>query len=209
MTELVQRYRAADRVNHWIVAACFVLLTLSGLAFFHPAFFFLSFVLGGPVWSRILHPFVGIVLVLFFAGLSLRFWKENLIKPVDVQWLKRLGEVINNAEGPHHLPIGKYNAGQKLMFWAMAIAIVFLLASGIPIWRAYFAGYFWIGFTRLAFVVHLLAAIGGILALIAHVYAAIWIKGTTRAMTRGTVTAAWAKHHHPAWYQQMTQKEKQ
>ena len=207
MTEFVQRYRAADRVNHWIVAACFLLLTFSGLAFFHPLFFPLSFVLGGPVWSRILHPFVGIVLVLFFAGLSLRFWKENLIRPVDIQWIKRIREVVNNEEGPHHLPVGKYNAGQKLMFWAMAIAIVVLLISGIPIWRAYFANYFWLGLTRFAFVVHMLAAIGGILALIAHVYSSIWIKGTTRAMTRGTVTAAWAQHHHPAWYRQMTHKD--
>ena len=207
MTALVQRYRAADRINHWVVAACFVLLTLSGLAFFHPLFFPLSFVLGGPVWSRILHPFIGIVLVLCFAGLALRFWRENLLKPVDIQWIKRIREVINNEEGPHHLPVGKYNAGQKLMFWAMAIAIVVLLISGIPIWRAYFAHFFWLGLTRFAFVVHMLAAIGGILALIAHVYSSIWIKGTTRAMTRGTVTAAWAQHHHPAWYRQMMHKD--
>jgi len=36
-----------------------------------------------------------------------------------------------------------------------------------------------------------------------HVYAAIWIKGTVRAMTRGTVSQGWAWKHHRAWFRQM------
>jgi formate dehydrogenase subunit gamma len=55
-------------------------------------------------------------------------------------------------------------------------------------------------------VVHALAAWIMILGIVVHVYAAIWVKGTIRAMTRGTVTEAWAKHHHRAWYRQMTGK---
>ena len=31
---LIQRYSRAERINHWIVAICFVLLAISGLAFF-------------------------------------------------------------------------------------------------------------------------------------------------------------------------------
>ena len=42
-----------------------------------------------------------------------------------------------------------------------------------------------------------------ILAIIIHIYSAIWVKGSIRAMTRGTVSAAWAKHHHPAWYKEI------
>jgi formate dehydrogenase subunit gamma len=33
------RYNASERANHWVVGICFILLALSGLAFFHPAFF--------------------------------------------------------------------------------------------------------------------------------------------------------------------------
>ena len=36
---LIQRYKRAERFNHWVVAGCFVLLAISGLAFFYPAFF--------------------------------------------------------------------------------------------------------------------------------------------------------------------------
>ena len=39
-----------------------------------------------------------------------------------------------------------------------------------------------------------------------HVYAAIWVKGTIRAMWYGTVTRAWAKQHHRGWYRQVTGK---
>lgn len=204
MNKFIERYETSDRVNHWIVAICFVLLSLSGLAFFHPSFFFLSSVMGGPVWSRILHPFLGILLFLTFVGLSLRVWKENTFKPVDIEWLKRIDEVINNGDGPDKLPIGKYNAGQKLMFWSMVGSVAFLLVSGVVIWRAYFAGFFPIPVLRFAFVIHMLAAVIGIVSLIVHVYAAIWVKGTIRAMTRGSVDAAWAKHHHPEWYREMT-----
>lgn len=207
MHKYVDRYVTSDRVNHWVVAMCFVVLSLSGLAFFHPSFFFLSSVLGGPVWSRILHPFLGILLFLTFVGLALRVWKENKFKAVDVEWLKRIDEVINNGDGPDKLPIGKYNAGQKLMFWSMVGSVTLLLITGIVIWRSYFAGFFPIVVVRLAFVIHMLAAVIGIISLIVHVYAAIWIKGTLRAMTRGNVDAAWAKHHHPEWYREMT-KEK-
>ncbi len=40
-----------------------------------------------------------------------------------------------------------------------------------------------------------------------HVYAAIWTRGTIRAMLYGTVTRAWAKQHHRGWYRQMTGKD--
>jgi formate dehydrogenase subunit gamma len=44
------------------------------------------------------------------------------------------------------------------------------------------------------------------MGIIVHVYAAIWVKGTLRAMTRGTVSEAWARHHHRGWYRQVTGK---
>jgi formate dehydrogenase subunit gamma len=38
---------------------CFLLLAISGLAFFYPAFFWLTGVFGTPQLARIVHPFVG------------------------------------------------------------------------------------------------------------------------------------------------------
>ena len=81
-----------------------------------------------------------------------------------------------------------------------------LLVSGLIAWRQYFAGYFPIPVVRLALLAHASAAVALIAGIIVHVYAAIWVKGTIRAMWYGTVTRAWAKQHHRAWYRQMTGK---
>ena len=52
---------------------------------------------------------------------------------------------------------------------------------------------------------HALAAFGLVLTVVVHAYAAIWVKGTVQAMTRGTVSAGWARHHHPLWYRDQMQ----
>jgi formate dehydrogenase subunit gamma len=91
---------------------------------------------------------------------------------------------------------------------AMASACVaVLLVSGLIAWRQYFAGYFPIPVVRLALLAHASAAVALIAGIIVHVYAALWVKGTIRAMVEGVVTHAWAKKHHPRWYREMTGKK--
>jgi len=201
--QLVTRYKPNERANHWIMAISFILLAASGLALFHPAFFFLSNLLGGGTWSRILHPFIGVVLVISFFALAARLWGENRITAADREWRKHLGDILcNKTEG---LPeIGKYNIGQKYLFWTLVLSILALLVSGIVIWQPWFTPAFPIRVVRLAALVHAVAGFIAIVAIIVHVYAAIWIKGSIRAMTRGTVTAAWARHHHPGWYKEVS-----
>ncbi|MGF6919625.1 cytochrome b subunit of formate dehydrogenase [Paraburkholderia sp. 40] len=41
-----------------------MLLALSGLALFHPSMFWLTALFGGGQWTRVLHPFVGVVMFL-------------------------------------------------------------------------------------------------------------------------------------------------
>jgi len=202
-TDLIERYEPSDRINHWLVAITFVLLALSGLALFHPAMFFLTSLFGGGPWTRILHPFIGLVMFVAFAGLALRFWRHNILDKNDEQWLKQWQDVINNREDK--LPeAGRYNAGQKLLFWVMVLCLVVLLATGIVIWQPYFAPKFNITAVRIAVLLHALAAFALMLGIIVHIYAAIWVKGSVRAMMRGYVTPAWAKKHHPAWYKEVT-----
>jgi len=202
-TNLIERYTASDRVNHWFVAIAFVLLALSGLALFHPSLFFLTNLFGGGPWTRILHPFIGVVMFVCFAALALRFWRHNVLDRNDWHWLGQWRDVINNREDK--LPeVGRYNGGQKALFWVMIGCLALLPLTGIVIWRPYFAPAFNITVIRIAVVLHAVLAFILILGIIAHVYAAIWVKGTVRAMTRGTVTTAWARKHHPGWYREVT-----
>ncbi len=204
---LIERYHPADRANHWLTALTFILLAASGLALFHPAFFFLSHLFGGGPWMRILHTFIGIVMAVSFYFLAHRFFADNLMTAADWQWMRQLRDVITNHD--ERLPeVGRFNAGQKLLFWVMIATMLLLLLSGIVIWQPWFAPYFPIELIRVAVVIHSVSAFALMLGIIVHIYAAYWVRGTIRGMTRGTVPRAWAKHHHPGWYRQVTKGTK-
>jgi formate dehydrogenase subunit gamma len=194
----VVRYATVTRINHWITAICFVLLTLSGVAMFHPIFFFLSSLFGGGQWTRAVHPWIGIVLVLSYAGLVVQFWRENLWNQDDTAWLRKFNLVlVNEEEGVPE--VGRFNAGQKFVFWAMALLIPVLLFTGLVIWEVYFGAFTPLVVQRAAILIHSLAAIAAILVWIIHVYAGLWVRGSLRAMMRGDVTPGWAWRHHRKW----------
>ena len=195
------RYSASERSNHWIVAISFVLIALSGLSFFHPLFWPLTQLFGGGVWTRILHPYIGVALVICFASIFVRFRALNRMTPADWEWVRRIREMAggNDLTMPAQ---GKYNGGQKLMFWSISACLLLMVLSGVLMWRAYFT--FPVTLVRVAAVVH--AAVGAIAIaiILGHVYLAIWTRGTIHAMLYGTVTRAWARQHHARWYRQMT-----
>ncbi|NLD08299.1 MAG: formate dehydrogenase subunit gamma [Xanthomonadaceae bacterium] len=194
---LIQRYNAAERINHWIVAACFILLALSGLAFFYPSFFWLTQVFGTPQMARIVHPFVGVIMFLGFARQFFRYVTRNVPDMDDVKWALSVKKVIR---GDHMPNVGKYNGGQKVMFWAMTVCLIVLIITGVMMWQPYFANNFSVPARRIAILLHAWSALILIASIIVHVYAAIWVKGTIRAMTEGVVTETWAKKHHPKWH---------
>ena len=199
----LQRYTPQERANHWVVGISFILLALSGLAFFHPAFYPLTYLFGGGTWARILHPYIGVFMAFFFVLMFLRFRKLNAMTKTDKEWLSRVGEMVDGDD--HNMPEqGKYNGGQKLLFWLLVLGMALLLASGIVLWRAWF--HFSLEPVRWAAVVHAATAAVMIGLIMLHVYASIWVRSTIRAMWYGTVTRAWAKQHHRAWYREMTGK---
>lgn len=202
---LLQRYQDGDRMNHWFIALTFVLAGLSGLAFFHPSLYFFSHLFGGGQWSRILHPFLGLLMVLGFLVLFFKLWRDNVITAADREWRKHAGRMLRGDKAGMP-PVGKYNYGQKMVFWLMAVSLLVLVVTGVMFWRPWFAPFFSIPVMRIAVLLHSVSAVVLILSVIMHVYAAIWVKGTVRAMTRGTVTENWARLNHPLWHQEMTNK---
>jgi formate dehydrogenase subunit gamma len=104
--------------------------------------------------------------------------------------------------------VGRFNAGQKLLFWVMIATLLLLLLSGIVIWQPWFAPWFSIELIRMAVVIHAVAAFVLMMGVIVHIYAAFWVRGTISGMTRGVVPRAWAKYHHPGWYREITKGTK-
>jgi formate dehydrogenase subunit gamma len=85
----------------------------------------------------------------------------------------------------------------------MSCLIIILIASGFVIWDQYFYDFTSIPQKRLAVLIHAIAAVVIICVWIVHVYAAIWIRGTIGAMTRGQVTGGWAWRHHRKWLREL------
>jgi len=200
----LQRYDDRERLYHWVTALLLLAAACSGMALFHPSLFFLTIFTGGGAWTRILHPFIGVATALVFLFLYLRVHNENKMAEHDKAWSQKMGELLRgNKEAMP--PVGKYNPGQKRLFWVISISLAVLLITGFLMWRPYFAASFPIDLVRVALVLHAIAAVVMVLSIIVHVYAAIWVKGTLSAMTRGTVTKAWAKRNHALWHREMTQ----
>jgi formate dehydrogenase subunit gamma len=198
---LLVRYSHAERLTHWAVAVAYVALFFSGLALFHPYFYWLSALFGGGAFMRILHPFLGAAFAVLFYAYALRLIQENRLTPSDKQWLAKMFAYMNKQ--PHPAVEGKYNAGQKLMYWSMIVVVGVLLATGVLMWRPYFAPGVPVTLRRAAGVLHAVMAFIMFVGIGVHVYAAYWTKGSIRAMTRGTVSRAWARVHHPGWYARM------
>src|SRR5262245_23663357 len=154
----IVRYTSGQRINHWLVALCFALAALSGLSMFHPALFWLSGLFGGGTWARILHPFLGVAMALAFVGLVIQFARGNWLGPGDRQWLRQWRDVVTARE--EDLPeMGKYNGGQKAMFWFMVACMLVLTATGFLFWRPYLAPAFPVWLVRLATLVHSATAV--------------------------------------------------
>ena len=110
--------------------------------------------------------------------------------------------MVNNRE--ENLPeVGKYNAGQKLLFFALITCMVALLLSGLVMWQPLLAPLFPVTVIRAASLLHAFFATVLIVLIIVHAYSAIWVAGSMGAMVRGYVTRGWAWKHHRAWLREV------
>jgi formate dehydrogenase subunit gamma len=201
----ILRHGVTERMVHWVIAIVFTFLFLSGLALFHPFFYWISGLFGSAALMRILHPFIGVALAVLFFAYAVRLVRDNFFTPSDRRWLGRMAAYMNGREEAR--VEGKYNAGQKLMYWSMVVSIAVLLVTGIFMWRPYFAPAFSLPIRRFMAVFHVLFAFIMFVGIGIHVYAALWTRGSMRAMTQGWVSRRWARYHHPGWYEKVAGKD--
>ena len=151
------RHRTPARFSHWLLVICFFMTMFTGVAFFFPDFAWLTEILGTPQLARAIHPFTGIIMFVAFIFLGYLYWDHNIPEKNDIRWLKGMLEVLKGNE--HAVAYnGKYNLGQKMLFWTLNLAMVTLLVTGIIMWRQYFSHYFSIPVLRFAILLHSLSA---------------------------------------------------
>ena len=195
-TTRVVRYAFRERLIHAVAGLSYLYLLLTGLAFWTPALYWIAIVLGGGFLSRLLHPWIGLLFagaVLLMAG---GWWRDMRVTAEDKHWRRAMGRYIRNEDAS--VPAaGRFNYGQKMLFWVMLWGGVVLLASGLVMW---FVPVGSIGLLTIAPLVHAIAALVTIGAFIVHVYMGIAVvPGGLHAIVHGDVTETWARHHHPAW----------
>src|SRR5271168_2175722 len=128
----ILRFKAFERSLHWLTAVSFVILGLTGLNVTFGKILLLP-VIGPDAFSEIsevakyLHNFTSFA---FMAGLVLIaaiFFKDNLLEKVDIDWLKQGGGFIKGK----HAPAGRFNLGEKLVYWLSLAAGVAVSLSGL------------------------------------------------------------------------------
>lgn len=203
-TGMIYRNPLAVRFCHVCIIVLFILTAFSGLSFFFPSIRFFSLFLGTPQLSRVLHPFLGSIVFILLMFMLINLARYNIFNKEDKIWIKNIKNVIKGQEGD--IPIGKYNAGQKFLFWCIISLISILLVTGLIMWRRYFSEYFSIEVIRIAIFIHSVAAICLIALIIGHIYMAIWVKGSIKGMITGYVSRAWALKNHSKWYHNEMEK---
>lgn len=205
-SKMIKRNSFIDRASHWLVVICFFLVALSGISMFFPSLKWLTETFGTPQMGRILHPFFGLLIMAALILMFFRFVKHNIPAKGDLKWWLNIIEVLKGNE--HGVfKTDKYNPGQKVMFWSIMSLMGVLTVTGVIIWRPYFAEHFPIPVIRIALLIHAVAAILLIHAILMHMYLAFWVKGSIKGMIEGKVSRKWARKHHPRWLEEVEAEE--
>jgi formate dehydrogenase subunit gamma len=198
----IVRHRLSSRVLHWTVALFFFICLFSGLPIWTPLFGWMATLFGGLNVCRWLHPWSGVVFSAATLVMFVHWFSEMKLVGRDREFLTPAGMLKYMRYQGEDSEVGKYNGGQKLLFWAACAATLGLLLSGIVVW---FPESFGQGLRELSYVVHDVAFILFFAMIIGHIYLGTAAEpGTFGAMTRGTVTKEWARLHHPKWYREVT-----
>jgi formate dehydrogenase subunit gamma len=204
----VKRFNPFERFSHWLTAVSFVVLALTGLNITFGKVLLLPLI-GAEAFSTLsqgakyAHNFVGFS---FMAGLVLivTLWlKDNIPKKIDLEWLKQGGGFIKSK----HAPAGRFNAGEKAVFWLALSAGAAVAVSGLTLLFPFYGTN--IASMHFAQIIHAIVAVLFIALIIAHIYiGTVGMEGAFEAMGTGEVDLNWAKEHHDHWLAETLAKER-
>lgn len=165
----VERYDLRERLMHAVAGISYVYLLLTGLAFWTPALYWMAIMLGGGFLTRLLHPWVGLVFTAAVVWMLVVWLRDMRVTDGDRAWRKAIGSYIRNEDAA--VPAaGRFNYGQKMLFWLMVWGGAALLASGLVMWFVASVPWELRLLRHVATLVHAVAALVTIGGFIVHVY---------------------------------------
>jgi formate dehydrogenase subunit gamma len=199
----VLRYSFHERLVHWTAGISYVYLLLTGLAFWSPWLFWIAVVLGGGTISRMLHPWAGLVFTVA-VFLMYRLWGAQMHETdLDKKWWDSIGHYIRNED--EQVPSqGRFNGGQKLLFWGFFWNAIALLLTGLVLWFPQSIPWSLSWLRLISVIVHPISALLTIALFMIHVYMGTAAeRGAFGSVIRGDVSRAWAQKHHRIWFEQL------
>jgi formate dehydrogenase subunit gamma len=202
--KLIQRFSTADRIAHWTMGISFAILGLTGLVLTFGKHVLLP-VIGYTLFAWLanfaknLHNFVGPIFSVALPIFIVMFIRDNLPRAYDAKWIAKFGGMLDKKGG--HVPSGRFNAGEKALFWGLVVVIsIVLVVTG------YILNFPNFGQTRstmqTANVLHMVFGLLGIAMACFHIYlGTVGMRGAYQAMRTGYVDETWAKEHHEYWYE--------
>jgi formate dehydrogenase subunit gamma len=202
----ILRFKAFERFSHWLTAVSFVLLGLTGLNITFGKILLLP-VVGPDTFSDIseaakyVHNFVSFSFIVGLVLITVIFFRDNLPERVDIEWLREGGGFIKNK----HAPAGRFNLGEKLVYWLSLVAGIAVSVSGLLLLFPFYETN--IADMQLAQGVHAVVAILFVALILGHIYiGTLGMEGAFEAMGSGEVDLNWAKEHHDLWLAQQVAK---
>jgi formate dehydrogenase subunit gamma len=203
----IARFTFLERVAHWVTAVSFVVLGLTGLNITFGKIV-LRPVMGADAFSsfaqaaKYVHNFVGFVFILGLILVVALWIKDNVPRWVDLDWIKQGGGFIKSK----HAPAGRFNAGEKAVFWLALFGGAAVIGSGLVLLFPFYGTD--IAAMQIAQVVHALVAVLMVALILAHIYiGTLGMEGAFEAMGTGEVDLNWAEEHHDLWLAEKMKQE--
>ena len=200
---LLKRFSDAERFTHWTVAISFCILGITGLVISYGKYILLP-IIGYTLFSWVailaknLHNFVAPVFIFALPVMIVLFIRDNFPEKGDLRWLLKFGGLFSKTEG--ETPSGRFNLGEKVLFWLMvcALGVILSVSGAILLFPNFEQGR---ELMQSANIVHVAGAMIMIFLASFHIYlGTVGTKGAYEGMRTGYVDETWAKEHHQLWY---------
>lgn len=225
----IERFDDVDRFTHWLTAVSFILLALTGMWLLWGRDVLIPLI-GAEAyaliahWGKYAHNFLAFSFIVGFVLMFALWVGHNIPNRHDFVWLAKGGGLFGKHVHPHSR---KFNAGQKIIFWAVILGGLSLTLSGIGLmfpfdtamWGKTFQFLAAIGIPglpadvtprmemQLNTVWHAVVGLVMIAIILAHIYiGTVGMEGAFAAMGSGKVDENWAREHHDLWVAEVENK---
>lgn len=203
-TKTILRFGGFERGMHWMTASAWCVLAISGLNVAIGRIVLLP-LMGASAysvfsgWMKYAHNFLAFPFTVGIILMLLVWVRHNIPGRIDVEWFRQGGGLV----GGGHPSAGKFNGGQKMVFWIVVLGGGSLAVTGFVLLFPFTVT----GVTgmQVAQVAHGLVSLAMIAAMLGHIYiGSVGMEGAFDAMGNGEVDLNWARAHHDLWVAEVT-----